>query len=220
MKIILIKLVVIIFCTSCALSGRQIIHSPFAEQAIPIRSQHYHGGVTEKSPPNYIFMTFEEKDSVSLMVGAKKLSKKHRWGGIFYPIFPVFFLPRTDYYRDNPNTLTIYMVIGANSEVIVSSDSLRLYVDNQFIKPREVIYQNEVIQTVKIKSRNYEPAPPIFMKPLEYHSNVVTINFPIDANTISEFELSIKGIYALNKPLAIPTVQFIRSEQKWRFAGP
>jgi len=75
----------------CIMIGTSWIHAPSSKEGMPLKSFHVHGGATKNSPPDSWIFSLE--DSTSVIVSARTISEKIKFGRIILPI-PLFFFAK------------------------------------------------------------------------------------------------------------------------------
>lgn len=158
-------------------------------------------------------------DSTFITIGAKHLHEKKILTGIVLPIIPVFFLPKVDYYRNDPLTLTVFLLLSSNKEATFFTDSIELVINEKTYLPQNISYQDKKYRKLKIQSdvsNTYITKQiPIVMNP-----EVIQLDFPISAKQSDQFQLIINGIYFEDRKVSFSTVNFKKTKQKFWFMGP
>ena len=189
MKWILSMLCMFVF-TSCAMLGTNLVHSPTATEGTSWKNTHVHGGPTKKAPPDAII--FQIDDSTNVKVGARVIWEKKNFTGILFPIFPIFWLPKTNYYKSEPNSLVI--------ELTTIGSRVNLQVASAKILANGLSYEIESKRT---------------------KSFVVTeLRFPVPAKHTPDFKLTNLSIVINDTTVVLPPITFRRMKQRWRFVGP
>ena len=218
----IILILIIITLSGCAISGNRVIHSPNAVGGIPLKHRHIHGGATKKSPPDAIEIKSREYDSLSIFIGAQPLKDKKKWGGIFLPVVPIFYLPAIDYYDNDPNSLIVNIVIACNNKVIVIPDSMKISADGIIYKPHAVYYNNTPYShqnKLEVTSDSSDPFLIRYASISELSPGLLKLKFTIDAHSVNHFRFLPHGIFIKNKQVFFPNVNFVKNKQKYRFWG-
>jgi len=203
----------------CVFTGKNIIHSPNAPGAIEYRLKHIHGGATKKSPPDIISIESTTNDSISLVVSAKFIFEKNNWGGIGFPFIPLFYLPKIDSYKNDPNTLTVFLLLSSNNETTILTDSISLVVDEKFYSPKRSSYTGSINFQIKVIPR-YHYMGIIERIPMAIIPEIIQLDFPVSAKEVDQFELIIDGIFSEGKRVSFTKVNFKKVKQKFWFMGP
>ena len=88
-------LIIFISISGCVMLGTNWIHSPASKEGMPLKYWHIHGGATKNSPPDSWIFSIE--DSTQVIISARTISERKRFGGIILPILPLFLLPKNIY---------------------------------------------------------------------------------------------------------------------------
>jgi hypothetical protein len=179
----------ILIFSGCAMIGTNMIHSPTSEEGRSWKHRHVHGGATKKAPPDAII--FDVNDSMSVIVGAQNIWEKKNFGGILFPIFPIFWLPKNDYYKNYPNTLIIEVsTIGK-------------------------IQKFEIISaTISSNGNSYG------LRNIRNSLSLKELEFDLNAGQTKEFDLTGLTLKLDDKIIELPTIKFDQMKQRWRFLGP
>lgn len=166
-----------------------MIHSPSSNEGTPWKQEHVHGGATKKAPPDKII--FQINDSTFILVGARTIYEKKNFGGILFPIFPLFWLPKVNFYKEEPNSLII--------ELSTLGNEIELQVNSASITSSGQTYQYK--EVLKLASST-------------------EIKFPLSAEQTTEFELTKLSLFVNGKFKNLPKIRFKKMKQRWRFIGP
>ena len=199
----LTALILLSFLSGCAIIGTNWIHSPNSDTGEPWKLNHVHGGATKKAPPDTWIFSLD--DTTHIAIKAQTISEKENFAGIFLPIFPVFWLKKTEYY-EQVEELRINITASAISETDLLIDSIRLTANNQ---------------TFRIASSNaieLDMLSPWYF--YDSNSNSIDMSFPISGETIEEFQLSNILIIRSNTLEKLPSITFKKMKQRWTFLGP
>jgi hypothetical protein len=175
--------------SGCAILGTNMIHSPISEEGTSWKHRNVHGGATKNAPPESII--FKVNDSTSIIVGARTVWEKKNFGGILFPIFPIFWFPKIDFYKDQPNSLFIEVSkIGQGNAFEIISATIKS--------------NRETFEFIKVGNSS------VFKE----------LGFCLNAEETNEFKLVNLTLKIDDKPIEIPSIKFQKMKQRWRFFGP
>lgn len=189
MKWILV-IILTVSMSGCVALGTFWVHSPNAAEGKPGKYSHVHGGVTQKSPPD--FWTFYLEDSTTIVVQAQKIAEKTNFAGIGLPIIPLFWLPKKKYYRRKPQTLIIRVFPDFKSKYHMIFDSTRV-ISNQQSYPLDKFIKTE---------------------------QAWELEFSLNAAQTLRFELVGLQVQNNGKIKNLPIIKFCQRKQRWGFMGP
>ena len=136
-------------------------------------------------------MNFQLDDSTNIFIGARTISEKKNFGGIILPIFPIFWLPKINHYEEYPNSLIIELTTWNNrTDFQVNSATIRS--------------NSQTFELVKTTLT--DGASELF--------------FPLSAEQTSEFELTNLSLTVNGEQRNLPTINFKKTKQRWKFIGP
>lgn len=191
--------------SGCVIFGTNWIHSPTSDKGIGWKNRHVHGGATKNSPPDALAF-FYEQDSTTIIVNAQTISEKKNFGGIVLPIFPLFWLPKINFYADQPNSLVIKVSTSSPKNIEFETDSTTITADGQ-------LYPISNAMTTKYPIHNF----PSYGVRLH---NTWELEFPLEAEQLDTFELNKLEFSIDNEPTNLPTIKFEKVKQRWVFVGP
>ncbi|MEO1255093.1 MAG: hypothetical protein AAFY41_09440 [Bacteroidota bacterium] len=125
------------------------------------------------------------------MIGARTISEKKNFGGIILPIFPIFWLPKINYYEEHPNNLIIKLSTW-NNETGIQINSATIRTNSQTF---------ELVKTTLT-------------------DGVTELFFPLSAEQTSEFELTNLSLTVNSEQRILPPINFKKMKQRWKFIGP
>ena len=169
--------------------GTNIIHSPSSTEGTPWKHKHVHGGATKNAPPDMVI--FQLNDTTNITVGARTIYEKKNFGGILFPIFPIFWLPKIDYYEEQPNSLII--------ELSTWNNDTNFQVKSATIKSNSKTYELQETTITDVETE---------------------LRFPLSAEQTSEFELTNLSLTVNGELRNLPSINFRKMKQRWRFIGP
>ena len=191
--------------SGCIVLGSSWIHSPSSAEGSPQKFRHVHGGAVKNAPPDtWIF--FFEKDTTLITVRARPISEKRHFGGIILPIIPLFWLPKTDYYAKEPDSLIINVEVHSKKPVQWLLDSAA------------IIFSGKTYSTSASMIQN----PTTYFFPSSPNSNSLTkeLYFPLIAEHVDAFEMVNLKFMLDGKEVDLPKIAFKKVKQRWRFVGP
>ena len=169
-----------------------------------MKNRHVHGGATKNSPPDALAFVYEQ-DSTTIIVNAQTISEKINFGGIVLPIFPLFWLPKINYYKKRPNSLVIKVSASSSKGIELETDSTIIIAYGQ-------LYPTSNAMTTKF-IHNF----PSYGVGLQ---NSWELEFPLEAEQLDAFELNKLGFSINNETIDLPTIKFQKVKQRWLFMGP
>jgi len=183
------SLAALLLASGCVMRGTTLIHSPTAEGGIPSKPWGVNFSATKHAPPDAI--TLPVNDSMRIIVRAKPIWDRRQFGGILVPIFPLFWLPKSDWYEEYPNSLILQLwVQQGKADLRISSATV--LADGQ-------LYPLQEIREI---------------------SGLNDLHFALPAEQTPGFELINLSVYLNDEPVTLPTIHFQQVKQRWRFIGP
>ena len=219
MKSILILIFPVLFI-GCVVKGIRQVHSPNSTDGIGIRGRyHYHSKAKWNSPPDIVRLKASNVDSTFLEIGAHFLEEKDTWAGILFPIIPIPFPRKKDYYENYPNNLFLSFDIYSNKKIDINVDSILLLVNGISYSPKKVSYKGAANRSFFIESH----APRV---PIEYRSSlmdnpkVISLQFDPSAKEMDRFEIELAGCFLEKQKINFARIQFTKVEQEVFWFGP
>ena len=201
----IIAILISISVSGCVMLGTNWIHSPTSDDGLAWKNRHVHGGPTKNSPPDALAF-FYVKYSTTIIVNAQTISEKKNFGGIVLPIFPLFWLPKINFYENQPNSLVIKVSTSSSKNIELETESTNLIADGQ-------LYPISNAMTTNFPLHNL----PAYKAGLQ---NSWKLEFPLEAKQLDTFELNNLGFSINNEPINLPTIKFQKVKQRWVFIGP
>ena len=200
--------------------GTSSVHSPSADDGIPLIDIYSRVTVTRKSPPDGILL-YSNPDSSLVKIQAQTIAEKKNWGGLLLPFFPLFWISKVNYYKHDPESLIVNFWLSPEEEATIISDSIKVLFKGQFISPAAVHFDEKKIgkgQVITIAKKNY---PKNFQNEKQLlNTKSLSLKYNLNAHSLEQFELFPNGFYSGEKKLHFSVVKFVKSKQHWRFLGP
>ena len=191
--------------SGCIVLGSSWIHSPSSTEGSPQKFRHVHGGAVKNAPPDTWIFSFDE-DTTLITVRARPISEKRHFGGIILPIVPLFWLPKTDYYVEEPDSLIINIEVHSKKPVQWLLDSAAIIFSGK-------IYPTSA-STIQNSTTYFFPSSP------NSNSLAKELYFPLVAEQVDAFEMINLKFMLDDKEVSLPTIAFKKTKQRWRFVGP
>lgn len=185
----ILSIILTLSLSGCSLLGTNMIHSPSADEGIPWKYRHVHGGATKNAPPDAIIIQVD--DSTRIIVNARTIWQKNNFGGILIPIFPIFWLPKINSYKDQPNSLII--------ELSTIGKAADLEINAAVLITADAAYSPHEIKRTESKAE---------------------LNFPLAAEQVTDFKLTNLSVIINDECKSLPEIRFKKMKQRMFFIGP
>ncbi|MEO1022877.1 MAG: hypothetical protein AAFW89_10050 [Bacteroidota bacterium] len=212
----------------CTIIGTHTIHSPTSDSGNAWAYRHVHGGAQKNEPPDTIIFTDStagKEGTIQMLVRARTIRSKVRWGGFLIPFIPLHLFRSVDYYRDNPDKLYIELQVFAETPVMLNVESLTLMSSEEQLMPYGMYYttdwQRDSLDSFTLEINSpVEPDPD--RSPVSYSrsNNRIEIEYNRPAENTDYFELDTRGILINGEPLFTASLVFKKMRQKWTTVGP
>jgi hypothetical protein len=202
----ILAVLISIFLSGCVVLGTNWIHSPTSDLGIALKNRHVHGGATKNSPPDALGF-FYEQDSITIIVSAQTISEKKNFGGVVLPILPLFWLPKINSYKGQPNTLIIKVSTSSSKNIELQTDSTTIIANGQ------QLYSISTAMATNVPMQNFLAYGVTLLNSWE-------LKFPLEAEQTDAFELNKLAFSINNEPRHVPTIKFQKVKQRWAFMGP
>lgn len=208
--------------SSCVMLGYNTVHSPQAEYGFYSRYNHWHGGVTKKSPPDGITLAYDT--TLMMHVRATPLNTKAKWvGPMLAPVFPAVWLRKRDYYKDMPGTLVINLHFSADEEISFEPYEVAIVVEGDTLKPFEVWLDKDILrkQAIQFQPNTHdELISNLYITSHLRNLQRFTLRYQVDAHQVGSFVFSeITVGFGENTAEFVP-INFTRQRQRWTQMGP
>ena len=152
--------------SGCVITGSSWIHSPSSSEGTPQKQLDVHRRSVKKPPADGWAFTFD-KDSTIIIVTARTISEKNKFGGIMLPVVPLFWIPKIDHYKDLQNSLIVRITS-------ISTKNIKLITETAVLISNQQEYQAE-------KQTDFTPKHDAFPILKGSHSQSKVICFPLKA---------------------------------------
>ena len=130
--------------SGCVIQGNRLIHSPTATDVLFTWSRYrHHKKAIWNLSTDMIRLKASSVDSTFLEIGAYFLEEKNISTGILFPILPIPFTKKWDYYENRPDSLFLAFDIYSNRKIEINVDSILLLVEGIQYTPEKATYNRK-----------------------------------------------------------------------------